>query len=373
MKNKILFAIILIIGMNPNLLAQTSLDDYLKKEVELEDSINLLQSQTNGIKQKITDSYQDVFEKLGMPNKKTDRNVEIVQNAVVEKKKESIRNVKASATEIEVNKLISKSKRKHDELIDLQNEDNALNDLIIKNNQLDTEIANLINDSTATYSEYSKSSNNKREKQNDVKKLKDSLVNKSMDSNGSIESPNQLLLYVYEENIKKLNQLLKGDFFNMQEVEAEKQKIPENYFNDDVFENLRIKYNNYKNAVEYVDTAIWLLKISYDNQIKYTEVNFKKNRILFKIIEPAQESILDDIYTGLKRYCIYNNEIYGHVESEFKNFSKNNKSEEQKFIDKYKDFHYEFLEKEFWKFYEGVISGKYNNINQCNIKPFICK
>jgi hypothetical protein len=372
MKNKILLAILLIIGINTRLCAQNSLDDYLNKEIELEDSIKLLQSQTDGIKQKITDSYQVVFETLEMPNKKTDRNIEIVQNAVVEKKKESIRNVKNSATEIEVNKLISKSKRKHDELVDLQNEDNALSDLIIKNNQLDTEIAKLINDSTDTYSAYSESINNKREKQNDVKSLKENLVNKSKDSTVSIKSPNQLLLYLYEENIKKLNHLLKGDFFNMQEVEAEKQKIPDNHFNDDVFENLRIKYNNYKNAVEYVDTAIGLLKISYDNQINYTQVNFKKNRILFKIIEPAQESILDDIYTGLKRYCMYNNIIYNHIEDNFKNFSKNNKSREQQFIDEYKDFHYEFLETEFWKFYDGVVNGKFNNINQCNIKKFIC-
>lgn len=372
MKNKILFTIILIIGMNPNLLAQTSLDDYLKKEVELEDSINLLQSQTDGIKQKITDSYQDVFETLGMPNKKTDRNIEIVQYAVVEKKKESIRNVKASATEIEVNKLISKYNKNHIELVGLQKKDKELIELINKNDQFDTEIEKLIIDSTKTYSDYSNSINAKRKEQNDVKKLKDSLVNKSMDSDSSIESPNQLFLYLYEENIKKLNQLLKGDFSNMQEVEAEKQKIPDNHFNDNVFENLRIKYNNYKNAAEYVDTAIGLLKISYNNQINYTEVNFKKNRILFKIIEPAQESILDDIYTGLKRYCIYNKEFYDYIESNFKNFSKNNNSEQQRFIDEYKDFHYEFLEKEFWNFYEGMISGKYNNINQCNIKYFNC-
>ena len=202
--------------------------------------------------------------------------------------------------------------------------------------------------------------------------IKSNLIEKTTQTDTN--SIGRLFLYLYDENIVRLNELLKGDFSNIKDVKKEKQNIPEEYFlQNSVFYNLRIKYQNYITASELRDTIFDILSKELVSTNKdYLAISSFAKRILIETLDSSQKANIINLILSVKNYCIKNNEFYDYLKSHYTTFLKNNKSREQEFLDQFKSNHYTYLEQEFWKFYEGVVNGKFNNINQCNIKKVNC-
>lgn len=118
----------------------------------------------------------------------------------------------------------------------------------------------------------------------------------------------------------------------------------------------------------YLDSLQFFLNKPYEPDFDYYKVISKSKKILYDLIDSNQKSIIDFRWSAVKDYCSNINEIYYYIKNQYSSFSKNSKSREQTFIDLYKNYHYVYLEKQFWDFYNGVVSGKFTKIEECNIK-----